>query len=87
MDFPRYVFTSPGKEKVKEGSYGTRLVQDDEEYEAALNAGFFSTMIEAIEGVKEVKKNETTRTELAEGAIIKPPIIEEQKKRGRPRSE
>lgn len=66
MDFPRYVFTSPGKEKVKEGSYGTRLVQNDEEYEAALKAGFFATMPEAIEGAKVVKKEKAFPEEVIE---------------------
>lgn len=52
MDFPRYVFTSPGPEKVKEGSYGTRLVSDENEYESAIKAGFCFTMMEAINGDK-----------------------------------
>lgn len=82
MDFPRYVFTSPGKEKVKEGSYGIHLVQNEKEYEAALNAGFFSTMPEALEGAKDVKKEEVKSPEIKEKVnAAEPP------KRGRPRSE
>jgi hypothetical protein len=56
MDFPRFVFTSPGPDKCNGGTYGTELVEDKAEYDVALKAGFYSTLPEALEAVgKEVQ--------------------------------
>ena len=40
MDFPRYVFTEKGEEKCTLGTYGTAIVEDQEEFDAAMKAGF-----------------------------------------------
>ena len=53
MEFPRYVFTSPGPEKIPGGSYGTELVNDQDEFDDAIAAGFFATMPEALEDAKK----------------------------------
>ncbi|MFA5379101.1 MAG: hypothetical protein WC455_25320 [Dehalococcoidia bacterium] len=83
MDFPRYVFTSPGPEKIKEGSYGTRLVSDQDEFDSAIKAGFFETMPEAVESTKDKPKS----TEIKKADPEADPNPEpEAPKRGRPRS-
>ena len=48
MDFPRFVFTSPGSETCQGGTYGSELVADQSEYDAAIEAGFFGTLPEAL---------------------------------------
>lgn len=56
MEFPRYVFTSPGNLSAGWGrTYGEEIVNDDAEYEAALKAGFYSTLPEAFEAAKNPK--------------------------------
>lgn len=56
MEFPRYVFTSPGNLSAGWGrTYGEEIVNDDAEYEAALNAGFYGTLAEAFEAAKNPK--------------------------------
>ena len=50
-DFPRFVFTSPGPCACQGGTYGAELVQNEKEFEAALSAGFFETVPEALAGI------------------------------------
>jgi hypothetical protein len=64
MDFPRYVFTSPGNLSAGWGrTYGEEIVNDEAEYEAALKAGFCGTLSEALEGAKNPKKPEPVKAE------------------------
>ena len=58
MEFPRLVFTSPGDQKIDGGSYGYEVTNDQEEYDAAIKAGFFPTVPEAVEAFKNPKKGE-----------------------------
>lgn len=56
MEFPRYVFTSPGNLSAGWGrTYGEEIVNDDAEYAAALKAGFYGTLPEAFEAAKNPK--------------------------------
>ena len=48
MDFPRLVFTSPGPNPCNGGTYGYKLVSNDDEYESAFKAGFFGSVPEAL---------------------------------------
>lgn len=70
MEYPRLVFTSPGPNKCNGGTYGHELVSDESEHEAAIKAGFFDSVPEAIEAEK-------TKPEVSENVDTKP-------KRGRP---
>ncbi len=55
MDFPRFVFTSPGPQQCQGGTYGQELVQDQVEYDAAIKAGFCATLPEALESKMDKK--------------------------------
>jgi hypothetical protein len=50
MDFPRAVYTSPGPNKCQGGTFGAEVVKDKGEMDAALKAGFFATLPEALKG-------------------------------------
>ena len=50
MDFPRLVYTAPGPEVIGDGSFGYKTVNDEDEYAAALEVGFFATLPEALKG-------------------------------------
>lgn len=52
MDFPRLVFISPGKLACNGGTYAHELVDTQESFDAAIKAGFFSTIPEALAWVK-----------------------------------
>ena len=50
MEYPRFVFTSPGPLSCGLGkTYGEHLVSSDEELAAALAAGFFASLPEALD--------------------------------------
>lgn len=55
MEFPRYVFITPGPEKHGADTVGTQLVIDEDEYDAALKAGFYGTSFDAIDSAKTTK--------------------------------
>jgi len=48
MKFPRLMFRAPGPEQCQGGSYTHKLVQDSEEFSAALQDGFHGTLPEAL---------------------------------------
>jgi hypothetical protein len=56
LDYPRFVFTAPGPTVCQGGSYGTELVKNDDELAAAIDAGFFMTIPEALKGIPEAHK-------------------------------
>lgn len=68
MDFPRYVFQATN------GKSTTLLVADITEYDAAIRAGWYSTVIDALETKPEVAQDELdldappTRAELEQMA-------------------
>lgn len=49
--FPRHVFKDGGKIQRAGGSYSSKIVNDEEELNEALNNGWFYSLPEAIEGV------------------------------------
>lgn len=53
MDFPRLVYTSPGPADCQGGTYGYEKVEDEKEFKAAIAAGFFETVPEALAAKKE----------------------------------
>jgi len=53
MSYPRFVFKNGGPLQRAGGSYGHLLVQDETEHAAAVKAGWFETLPEAIEGKVE----------------------------------
>jgi hypothetical protein len=55
VEFPRYVFLSPGKEQCEGGTYSGEIVSDQAEYDSALSAGFTATLPEALEKAKEIR--------------------------------
>jgi len=48
VEFPRLVFKNHGPHSRQGGSYSSLLTQNKKEYEAALEAGWYSTLPEAI---------------------------------------
>ena len=56
MDFPRLVFKSPGPYKCNGGTYGHVPVENDQEYAAALAAGYQPTVPEALKHAGEKPK-------------------------------
>lgn len=66
MDFPRWVFTSPGDIKLPGKSYGQQIVNDEDEYNAALAAEWHGTLLEAFDAVNKpaMPKPETVNAEV-----------------------
>jgi hypothetical protein len=52
VKFPRWVFTSPGATQLPDGSYGSELVENEQDYAAALSVGYSATVTEAMEKAK-----------------------------------
>ena len=48
MDFPRFVFRCPGKNSCNGGTHDQVLVENESEHEAAIAAGYFPTLPEAL---------------------------------------
>jgi hypothetical protein len=76
MDYPRFVYISPGETKCVGGTFGHELVKDEIEHKAALAAGFSDSVPEALEAAKAVKETITTSVKLED--------IQEPRKPGRP---
>jgi hypothetical protein len=57
MEYPRLVFISPGAQKCNGGTYDHEVVQDEKEHKAAISAGFFDTVPEALDSAIEVKES------------------------------
>lgn len=62
-DFPRFVFTSPGPCSCQGGTYGAELVQNEKELDAAISAGFFETVPEALAGIVALVPSEEPKAE------------------------
>jgi len=56
MEYPRFVFISPGSNKCNGGTYDHELVKDEKEHKAAISAGFSDTVTEALEAMAAVKE-------------------------------
>jgi len=52
LEFPRFVFTSPGPLVCNGGTYGEQIVNDETEYKAALDVGFCHSIPDALEAAK-----------------------------------
>jgi hypothetical protein len=76
MEYPRFVYISPGETKCVGGTFGYDLVKDEIEHKAALLAGFSDSVPEALESAKAVKETITTSVKLED--------IQEPRKLGRP---
>jgi len=57
MEYPRFVYISPGSNKCNGGSFDCELVQDEKEHKAAISAGFSDSVPDALESVDEVKES------------------------------
>jgi hypothetical protein len=78
MEYPRFVFISPGLNKCPGGSFDCELVHDALEQKAALDAGFSDTVPEALEAYKVAKEA------VKPAEIVKEPVEVEAARRGRP---
>lgn len=67
MDFPRVVFRCPGKARCGRGgegeTYDQVLVENAEEHAAAIKAGYFSTLPEALAHPATLKVEEPKKPE------------------------
>ena len=87
MEYPRFVFTSPGPLSCGHGkTYGEHLVSSDEEYVAALAAGFFASLPEALDPPAKPEPVEALDPPAAEPAPEEPAEAPA-RRRGRPRAE
>jgi len=57
MEYPRLVFICPGANKCNGGTYDHELVPNATEHKAALAAGYFDTVPEALEAMEAVKES------------------------------
>lgn len=74
MDFPRLVYISPGKNPCQGGSFDYELAVDKANFDAALAAGYFATVPEALKAAESQAEPDTAPEP-------------ETKRRGRPRKE
>jgi hypothetical protein len=58
MEYPRFVFISPGAQKCNGGTYDHEIVKDEKEHKAALAAGFSDSVPEALEAVEKIKSDD-----------------------------
>jgi hypothetical protein len=73
MEFPRFVFKTPGSQQHAKGTYESLLTHDDADHAGKLSEGWFNTLPEAIAGVAaeveaEDDNSPPTRAELEEKA-------------------
>ena len=73
MEYPRFVFISPGANKCNGGTYDHEIVKDEKEHKAALDAGFSDSVPDALESVNTVKKA-IKQVETNENSIEKEPV-------------
>lgn len=73
MEFPRFVYKDKGPYERAGGTYDAMMVDDESEYSAAIKAGWFGNLQEAIDEVVP-SVNEPAPTEPADDA---PPTREE----------
>ena len=87
MDFPRFVFTSPGPLPCGNGrNYGEKLVNDEYELAAALEAGFYASLPEALDPPAKPEPVAAPELPAAEPAPEEPAEAPA-RRRGRPRAE
>jgi hypothetical protein len=55
MDYPRFVYISPGAQKCNGGTYDHEVVKDESEHKAALSAGFSDSVPDALESADVAK--------------------------------
>lgn len=69
MEYPRFVFISPGPNKCNGGTYGHEIVQNENEHKAAIEAGFSDSVTDALESSK--KESNLIESELDDKPIIR----------------
>jgi hypothetical protein len=58
MEYPRFVFISPGAQKCNGGTYDHEIVQNEKDHKSALAAGFSDSVPEALEAVEKIKADD-----------------------------
>jgi len=76
MEYPLFVYRKTNKRREDGSKFDTLLVNDESELIAAIAGGWFSTVVEALEGKKQIIVNEVedddsppTREELKSKAL------------------
>ena len=57
MEYPRFVYISPGANKCEGGTFDCELVRDEREHKAAVSAGFSDSVPEALESATVAKES------------------------------
>jgi hypothetical protein len=57
MNYPRFVFISPGINKCQGGTYDHEVVTNEKEHKAAIDAGFSDSVPDALEAAKVAKES------------------------------
>ena len=55
MEYPRFVYISPGPNECQGGTYDSAAVKDATEHAAALKAGFSDSIPEALKAASAIK--------------------------------
>ena len=89
MEYPRFVFISPGSQKCNGGTYDHEIVKDEKEHKAALSAGFSDSVPDALEAGSKAKEYIKEEREAFEGILegfkeAAPNLSTAPAKRGRP---
>lgn len=93
MEYPRFVFTSPGPLSCGHGkTYGEHLVSSDDELAAALAEGFFASLPEALDPPAAPAKAPSEPEPAPEPAAVElapaePEAVPRRRGPGRPRAE
>lgn len=58
MDYPRFVFISPGANKCNGGTYDHEVVKDEAEHKAAIVAGFSDSVPEALDAADKIRSED-----------------------------
>ena len=58
MEYPRFVFISPGRNKCAGGTYDHELVLNIIEHKAAIDAGFSDSVPEALEAADKIRADD-----------------------------
>ncbi len=87
MEYPRFVFISPGAQKCNGGTYDHEIVKDEKEHKAALAAGFSDSVPDALEAGNKARENSKEELEALEGILEGFEKAVSKPKRGRPAKE
>ena len=58
VEYPRFVYISPGANKCEGGTFDCELVREEREHKAAVSAGFSDSVPEALESSDKIRADD-----------------------------